>query len=111
MKVSKFRDMERMVGDAAAGSVLLVAGPDLYQSGRLEKSMTDRYREDLSWEVIRLEGSDLGRGDLKRMLHENSLFSEGRLLVVSQTNRLSPSVGGELLDGEVRPVGRVGDAL
>lgn len=97
MKIRKFLEMERMAQQAGAGSVLASAGPDLYQSVRLERSMIHRFRDEMSWEIIRMEGSQLGKGDLRRILLENSLFSKGKLLLISGAHNVGASAASELL--------------
>lgn len=90
--------MNEMANIASDGAVLVAAGPDLYQSGRLQNILVNRFREVLDYEILRYEGNELGEGDLKRHLLENSLFSKGKLILISNAHRLGKAAASELLD-------------
>ncbi|NOQ22486.1 MAG: DNA polymerase III subunit delta [Candidatus Aegiribacteria sp.] len=98
MKIRKYTEMDSMANNVSGGAVLVVTGPDLYQSGRLQSTVVKRFREALDYEILRFEADKLGEGDLKRHLLENSLFSSGKLIVISNTNRLGKAAVSELLD-------------
>jgi len=98
MKIRKYQEMERLVSEAEGGTVLVAAGPDLYQSNRLREILVRRFRNDLGYDVMRYDGSELARGDLKRMLMESSLFASGSLLVLSDSHRLGKASCAELVE-------------
>ena len=98
MKIKKYSEMENLVRNASEGTVLAVAGPDLYQSGLLRSAIVSKFRKTFDYEILRYESADLGEGDLKRHLLENSLFSSGRLIVLSDTHKLCKASASELFD-------------
>lgn len=98
VKIRKYSEIDNMVRNASDGTILVAAGPDLYQSGRLRSIVVDRFRRTLDYEILRYEGDDLGEGDLKRHLSENSLFSSGKLIVISNAHKLGKSSISELLE-------------
>lgn len=97
MKIRNFAEMERIASSSGGGSVMVAAGPDLYQSKRLLKTVTDRFRE-LEYDILRFDAGELATGDLKRHLMESSLFASGQLLVVSQAHRLGKQSMAELTE-------------
>ncbi|MCD4701227.1 MAG: DNA polymerase III subunit delta [Candidatus Aegiribacteria sp.] len=98
MKIKKYSEMENMVNNASDGAILVSAGPDLYQSGRLQNTFVYRFRKLLDYELLRFEGNELSEGDLKRHILENSLFSKGKLIVISNVHKLGKAAASELLD-------------
>jgi DNA polymerase III delta subunit len=98
MNVKKYDEMERLATSAAGGTVLAVTGPDPYQSSRLLDMITLRFRRDLGYDVFRHDGAELVKGDVRRLLAESSLFSSGKLLVISRVHKLGKAPAGELLD-------------
>lgn len=98
MKIKKYSVIENMASNALDGTILVAAGPDLYQSGRLRSTVVDRFRRTLDYEILRYEGDDFAEGDLKRHLLENSLFSSGKLIVISNAHKLRKASMGELLE-------------
>ncbi|MBD3277126.1 MAG: DNA polymerase III subunit delta [Candidatus Aegiribacteria sp.] len=98
MKVRKYSEMERLTREIGEGSVLAAAGPDLYQSDRLQSIALTRTREELGFEVVRFHGGDLAAGDLKSSLQAKSLFSSGQLIMVSAAHGMKTAAQKELLD-------------
>lgn len=98
MKIRKYEEMEQLVASSSSGSALVAAGPDLYQSMRLQEKITARFRDVLHYDVLRREGGELAGGDLKRLLMESSLFTSGQLLVISKAHSLGKPSVAELLD-------------
>lgn len=98
MKVRNYKEMERLLSASGAGAVMVAAGPDLYQSGRLRDAAVNRYRGVLGFEVLRRDAGELEAGDLKRMLLEGSLFASGHLVLVSQAQKLGRAPLEELLE-------------
>lgn len=98
MKIKKYNEIENMASNALDGTILVAAGPDLYQSGRLRSTVVDRFRSTLDYEILRYEGDDFAEGDLKRHLLENSLFSSGKLIVISNAHKLRKASMAELLE-------------
>ena len=90
--------MKNMASNASDGTILVAVGPDLYQSGRLRSTIVDRFRKTLDYEILRYEGDSLEEGDLKRHLLENSLFSRGKLIVISNAHKLGKASQFELLE-------------
>ncbi|MCK4806108.1 MAG: DNA polymerase III subunit delta [Candidatus Aegiribacteria sp.] len=97
MKIRKYNEMDKIANNASEGAVLVAAGPDLYQSGRLQSTVVKRFRKAMDYEILRFEADELSEGDLKRHLLENSLFSIGKLIVISNTHKLVKASGSELL--------------
>jgi len=106
MKVSKYAEMERIIDDSPGG-VCAVAGPDLYQSGRLVQRAVSRYAAGMDWELVRHSGNELSKGDVGRLAAENSLFSSGRILLISSVDTLGKDPFEELKQA----VGKTGDSL
>jgi DNA polymerase III delta subunit len=105
MKISKYDEMERLAASSGSGAVLVVTGPDLYQLKRLQKSVTDRFRNELGYDVLRHYAGELSGGDLKRLLMESSLFASGQLVIISEAHRLGKQSMAELLEaieGDIR---------
>ncbi|OPL18700.1 MAG: hypothetical protein AVO35_05055 [Candidatus Aegiribacteria sp. MLS_C] len=98
MKVRSYREMEHLISSSGAGTVLVAAGPDLYQSGRLQEAAVGRYRSGLGFDVLRRDAGELETGDLKRMLQEGSLFFSGHLLMISQAQKLGKASMEELME-------------
>lgn len=98
MKIRKFEEMEQLAESSSSGSALVAAGPDLYQSMRLQEKVTSRFRDVLNYDVLRRVGGELAGGDLKRLLMESSLFSSGQLLVISKAHSIGKAPAAELLD-------------
>ncbi len=98
MKIRKYSEMDSLVNNASEGAVLVIAGPDLYQSGRLQSTAVKRFRKALDYEIFRFEADELSEGDLKRHLLENSLFSTGKLIIISNTHKIGKATVSELLD-------------
>ncbi|MEN8208325.1 MAG: DNA polymerase III subunit delta [Candidatus Fermentibacteria bacterium] len=98
MKIKKFSEMHNLVTAASGGTVLVTAGSDLYQSGRLQSAIINRFRKELEYDILRFDALELKEGDLKRHLLENSLFSAGKLIIVSGIHKLGKAVVPELLD-------------
>jgi DNA polymerase III delta subunit len=98
MKIKKFSEMHNMVTTACGGAVLVTAGPDLYQSGRLKNTIVTRFRQELDYEIFRFEADELREGDLRRHILENSLFSAGKLIVISNIHKLCKAAEPEMLD-------------
>ncbi len=98
MKIRKYSEMNNIANTASDGAVLVAAGPDLYQSGRLQNTFADRFRKALDYEVLRYESDELNEGDLKRHLLENSLFSKGKLILISNAHKLGKAAASELFD-------------
>jgi len=96
MKIRKYSEMDKIAGNASEGAVLVVAGPDLYQSGRLQSIVVKRLRQALDYEILRFEADELSEGDLKGHLLENSLFFGGKLIVISNTHKLRKASVSEL---------------
>jgi len=86
-----------MASNASAGSILVAAGPDVYQSGRLQSKVVNRFRKELDYEIFRFDAVELREGDLKRHLLENSLFSAGKLIEISNIHKLGKAAVPELL--------------
>jgi DNA polymerase III delta subunit len=98
MKIRNFAEMERIASSSEGGSVMVAAGPDLYQSKRLLRTVKDRFREQLGYDILRFDAGELATGDLKRHLMESSLFASGQLLAVSQAHRLGKQSMAELTE-------------
>ncbi len=98
MKISRYEEMERLVSSSETGSALAVVGPDPYQSIRLQNRMISRFRDGLEFEVSRFDAGELAVGDMKRVLAESSLFSGGKLVVISQVHRMGKPATQELLE-------------
>ena len=98
MKIRKYSEMHNLASNVAGGSVLVAAGPDIYQSGRLQSKVVDKFSKELDYEIFRFDAAELREGDLKRHLLENSLFSAGKLIVISNIHKLGKAVVPELLD-------------
>ena len=98
MKIRKYSEMHNLANNASEGSILVSAGPDLYQSGRLQSTVIDRFRKELDYEIFRLEAAELREGDLRKHLLENSLFSAGKLIVISNIHKLGKATVPELLE-------------
>jgi len=90
--------MENKVRNASCGDVLAAAGPDLYQSGQLLRAIADRFSDDLDFEVHRYDGAGLRTGDLKRHILESSLFSSGKLIIITDAHQLGKSSAAELFE-------------
>ncbi len=99
MKINKYSEIENMACKASEGTVLVAAGPDLYQSDRLKRTMVNTFIKTLDWEVMRFEAGAFSEGDLKRQLHENSLFSSGKLMIISTIHKLGKASASELYEG------------
>ena len=104
MKIKKYSEMEDIACNASDGTILVAAGPDLYQSGRLRSTIVDRFRRTLDYEILRYESDELAEGDLKRQLLENSLFSKGKLIVISNAHKLGKASVSELLEAIKRGI-------
>ena len=102
MKIKKYSEMHNTITTACGGSVLVVAGPDIYQSGRLQSTIIERFRRELDYEILRFEADELREGDLRRHLLENSLFSAGKLIVISNIHKLCKASEPEMLDAIVK---------
>jgi DNA polymerase III delta subunit len=98
MKLRKYSEIESLIEKASDGALLAAAGPDIYQSGQLVNAITGRFRDSTGYEILRLVASDLAEGDLKRHLRSNSLFSEGKLLVISCAHKFGKAASLELQD-------------
>ena len=98
MKVRKYGEMERMTGEMSEGSALAAAGPDIYQSDRLQSTASKRAREALGFEVVRFHGGDLAAGDLKSALQAKSLFFGGQLIIISAAHGMKTAAQKELLE-------------
>lgn len=98
MKVRKYSEMERITGEMGAGSVLAAAGPDLYQSDRLQSAALKRARKELGFEVVRFHGGDLAAGDLKSALQAKSLFFGGQLIMISAAHGMKTAAQKELME-------------
>ena len=98
MKIKNYSEMHNMITAARGGAVLAVAGPDLYQSGRLQSTIINKFRQELDYEIFRFDADELKEGDLKRHLLENSLFSAGKLIVILNIHKLCKAAEPEMLD-------------
>ncbi|MCD4848389.1 MAG: DNA polymerase III subunit delta [Candidatus Aegiribacteria sp.] len=97
MKISRYIDMENMVLEADAGCIFAVSGPDIYQSTRLQKLMTEKFGNELKYDIIRFDGGELQEGDLRRYILENSLFAPGKLLIISRCHNIGKAAQSELM--------------
>ena len=98
MKIRKYSEIHNMAVNASGGSILVAAGPDIYQSGRLQSTVVNKFRKELDYDIFRFDAVELREGDLKRHLLENSLFSAGKLIVISDIHKLGKASVPELLD-------------
>jgi len=97
MRIRKYEDFEKAISKPSPGSVFLVAGAELYQSRRLSGKIVAEFVDGLAFEHLRLTPDEVTAGSLTRHLSENSLFASGRILELSDVNRLSRKVKDELL--------------
>ena len=97
MRVRKYEDFEKTISEPSPGSVFLVAGAELYQSRRLSSKIVAGFVDGMAFEHLRLTPDEVTTGSLARHLSENSLFASGRILDLSDVNRLSRKVKDELL--------------
>jgi len=82
--------MYNMASNASGGTILVAAGPDV------KNKVVDRFRKELDYEIFRFEAVELREGDLKRHLLENSLFSAGKLIEISNIHKLGKATVPEL---------------
>ena len=97
MKISKYSEMEHLAKKADEGCILAITGPDIYQSAQLQYLMVEKFGSELKYDIIRLEGSELQKGDLRRYILENSLFAPGKLLIISKCHNIGQSAQSELM--------------
>lgn len=95
MIVKDFEEMERRVLKASAGDVFLISGEEYFQSARLTDKLTARTAQ-LSFDVHRLDGEDMGEVSLTALFSEGSLFSAGKTVVISNSDRLPKNAAAEL---------------
>ena len=98
MKIRKYSEMHNIATSASGGAVLVAAGSDLYQSGRLQNILVRRFKKELDYEIFRFDADEFREGDLRRHLLENSLFSAGKLIIISNIHKLGKAVIPELLE-------------
>lgn len=85
--LKSFEEMEKRVAAASPGDVFLVSGEEHYQSARLLDILRKKAGE-LSLETARLCPDDMGEVNLRALFSEGSLFSSGKLVVISDVDKL-----------------------
>lgn len=96
MIVKSFEEMEKRVSAASSGDVFVVSGEEYFQSSRLLDILRKRAAE-LSLETVRLCPDDMGEVNLVSLFSEGSLFSAGKLVVISDVDKLPRSDREDLL--------------
>ena len=90
MVVKNFDEMEKKVASASPGDVFLISGEEHYQSMRLADLLRTR-AAGLGMETVRLSPEDMGEVNLKALFSEGSLFSSGKLVIISEVDKLPKS--------------------
>lgn len=87
MIVKNFEEMERLMASAAPGDTFIISGEEYYQSNRLLDTLRKR-AGDAGLETVRLSPDDMEEVSLASILSEGSLFSSGKLVVISEVDKL-----------------------
>lgn len=88
--------MEKKVSGASAGDVFLVSGEEYFQSSRLLDILRVRASE-LALETVRLCPDDMGEVNLRAIFSEGSLFSPGKLVIITDVDKLPKADKNDLL--------------
>lgn len=108
MRIRTFDGYEREIGKRTGERVFLLAGSEYYQRNRLcglvVRTLTDPgSARGGPLETRRIDSPSLKPGDLARMRTEGSLFSTGKLFVVSALDKTPRGVRPEILDAAESP--------
>ena len=95
MIVKNFDAMMKKVESASQGDSFVVSGEEYYQSNLLTSAIRNRGTA-LSLEPVRLLPEDLDEISLSALFSEGSLFSPGKLVMISEVDKLSKSQKSEL---------------
>jgi DNA polymerase-3 subunit delta len=90
--------MEDRIRSAKAGSVFLVCGTEQFQICRIRAAARVRFCDGLGFEYSTLSADEAETGRISRILGEPSLFAPGRLLRLSEADRMPAATRRELTE-------------
>lgn len=85
-----FEEMEKKMESAGPGDFFILSGEEYYQSSRLLDILRRRASE-IDYENVRLSPDDMGEISFSALFSEGSLFSPGKLVIVSEVDKLPKS--------------------
>lgn len=94
--VKSFEEIEKRAEKACAGSVFVLSGEEYCQSARVLSALRKRASE-LSYEPVRIMPDDLPEISLRSLFTEGSLFSPGKLVIISSVDKIPASSKKELI--------------
>ncbi|PIE51411.1 hypothetical protein CSA37_11835 [Candidatus Fermentibacteria bacterium] len=96
MIVKTFEDVEKRVDSAEPGSVFLISGDEYCQSSILLDRLRTRTKA-LGYETVHISPGDLPELSLLSLFSEGSLFSSGKLIIISSVDKIPNSSRNDLI--------------
>lgn len=102
MRFTSLENFEKVSETENRFSSYLLAGTEYYQRNRLRQHLVDCFSKRSGLELVMFQGNDLVPGELKKTTSEGSLFSTGKLVIISHVDRAGSEVKKEILEFAVK---------